>query len=186
MLCLRSRLVRGGLLRKCVRYHSSKQVSAQIDIDKLLAEPTWSLESLLPSKGTPDPSQTITAIQLHHLLRLSALPPPKDADEEAEMLSTLSSQLHFVQEIQKVDTTGVLPLKSLRDETDAGQKAATIGLQEMREALDKEDLKGDYYKRIRRPREEQPKQNEAETWDVLGQAQKKVGRYFVVKGGQDD
>ena len=101
------------------------------------------------------------------------------------MLATLSSQLHFVREIQNADTTGVRPLQSLRDETSARREEETIGLGQLSNALAKEELKGDYYRRIRRPRDERPTQNESEQWDVLGQARKKVGRYFVVEGGKE-
>jgi len=102
------------------------------------------------------------------------------------LLITLASQLHFVREIQNVDTTGVEPLESLRDETAAGQMDATIDMEQLKEAFADEELKGDYYKRIRRRQHESDVQNETEKWDALGQAQKKVGRYFVVEGGKED
>ncbi|KAK5046030.1 hypothetical protein LTR84_008817 [Exophiala bonariae] len=59
----------------------------------------------------------ITPSKLRHLLKLSALPAPSSPAEEASMLSTLRSQVHFVREIQKVDTSGVAPLVAIRDET---------------------------------------------------------------------
>jgi len=159
----------------------------EVDVDQLLKTPTWDVSSLLPkSESTNEDLKHIDSKQLHHLLRLSALPPPKDAEEESRLLITLASQLHFVREIQNVDTTGVEPLESLRDETAAGQMDATIDMEQLKEAFADEELKGDYYKRIRRRQHESDVQNETEKWDALGQAQKKVGRYFVVEGGKED
>lgn len=159
-----------------------------VDVDELLSKPTWSVSSLLPTSGQLADTPTISSKQLHHLLRLSALPPPKNAEEEARMLSTLSSQLHFVKDVQQVDTTGVEPLRSLRDETLEGEKEAELDMEAMSEALSQEEVKGKYHKRIRRRRrvdvveEERPTR---ETWDPLGTAGKKVGRFFVVEGGKD-
>lgn len=100
------------------------------------------------------------------------------------MLATLADQLHFVREIQNVDTSGVPPLQSLRDETDAGKAEMTIGMDELKDALAGEEVKGQYYNRLRRRRDEQPTKSEVEDWDVLGQARRKAGRYFVVEGGK--
>ncbi|OWP02340.1 hypothetical protein B2J93_3128 [Marssonina coronariae] len=137
--------------------------------------------------STPASSE-ITPKKLHHLLRLSALPLPKSSEEEASMLATLHSQLHFVQDIQNVDTEGVEPLQSIRDETEDGIKDATIGVEELREALGKEDFKG----RNRRPkrRREVVDAREVENWNVLGTAGEEVktpsGRFFVVRSGKAD
>lgn len=98
------------------------------------------------------------------------------------MLATFSSQLHFVKQIQEVDTTGVNPLQSLRDETKEGEREAELGLEALKEALGKEEVKGKFHKRIRRRAETSDK---SEEWDVLGSATRKVGRYFVVEGGKD-
>lgn len=171
---------------RCQKRASSASRSPKVDVNEILKEPTWNVESLLPKAETHDEDlQHINSKQLHHLLRLSALPPPKDAEEESRLLSTLASQLHFVREIQNVDTTGVEPLQSLRDETASGRKEATINLEQLKEAFAKEDFKGDYYKRIRRRQHDNESQNDTEKWDVLGHAQKKVGRYFVVEGGKE-
>jgi len=156
----------------------------KIDMTKLLSKPTWSVASLMPSQKTALELPEITSKQLHHLLRLSALPPPKDAHEEEVMLTTLSSQLHFVKDIQKVDTTGLEPLKSLRDETAQGEKEAEVGLEALADALAGEEIRGKHHKRIRRRRDRQVARKEPE-WNVLGSAAKKVGRYFVVEGGKD-
>jgi hypothetical protein len=98
------------------------------------------------------------------------------------MLATLESQLHFVREIQAVNTTGIEPLQSIRDETEEGMQELTIGLDDLKDALAEETIVG----RNRRPRRrrveevEGMKQNEHEKWDVLGLAERKIGRYFVV------
>lgn len=101
------------------------------------------------------------------------------------MLNTLSSQLHFVNDIRNVDTTGVPPLQSIRDETAAGVKEQEIGLDELKSALDQEQVKGAYYKRIRRRRDAPIDEKGEDEWDVLAAAEKKVGRYFVVDGGKE-
>lgn len=64
------------------------------------------------------------------------------------MLATLSSQLHFVRAIQEVDTSGVAPLRAIRDETALGLREQTIGLAELRDALESEVVVG----HARRPR----------------------------------
>lgn len=99
------------------------------------------------------------------------------------MLKTLSSQLHFVQEIQKADTTGVQPLQSLRDETAQGEQDAELGLEALKEALAAEDVRGKFHPRIRRRRDGAQSVKKDE-WSVLGTAGKKTGRYFVVEGGK--
>ncbi|KAK4506764.1 hypothetical protein PRZ48_000497 [Zasmidium cellare] len=154
----------------------------QLDIEQLLAKPTWSVASLLPSKESESQIPEVSSKQLHHLLRLSALPPPKDEQEEQKMLATLSSQLHFVKDIQRVDTSGVEPLRSLRDETAQGEKESELGLEAMKDALAMEEIRGKHHKRIRKKRV--PVENVEGQWDVMGGATKKVGRYFVVEGGK--
>ncbi|KAL2073561.1 hypothetical protein VTL71DRAFT_10887 [Oculimacula yallundae] len=171
------------------RSYSSKTPSkAPVDIAALLSKPSWSVRSLLPPESAP-PSTEITPKKLHHLLRLSALPLPKTPEEEASMLATLHSQLHFVKNIQDVDTEGVEPLQSIRDETEEGIKDITIDLETLKEALGKEDIKG-RNKRPRRRREMLPIQKGVEDWDVLKTASEKVetplGKYFIVRSGKDD
>lgn len=98
------------------------------------------------------------------------------------MLTTLESQLHFVRQIQEVDTASVEPLSSLRDETAEGESEAELGLDALKEALAHEEVRGKFHKRIRR---RASTEGQHEQWDVLGSATKKVGRYFVVEGGKD-
>lgn len=174
-------------LTRCLarNFHTTRPTRSQLDVDALLSKPTWSLDTLLPSTSSTSDTPTITSKQLHHLLRLSALPPPKDAISEQKMLDSLHSHLHFVTHIRSVDTTGITPLQSLRDETSTGLKDQEIGLEELKDALSKEEVKGRYYKRIRRTQEDAEEGESAQNWDVLGQARKKVGRYFVVDGGKE-
>lgn len=156
-----------------------------IDVDALLSKPTWSVRSLLPDSSLP-PSSEITPQKLHHLLRLSALPIPKTQAEEAKMLKTLHSQLHFVRDIQKVDTEGVEPLRSIRDETEEGIQEIKIGMEDLKEAFAKEDVRGKN-RRPRRRRGEVVDTKGVEDWDVLGTASETVevggARYFVVRSG---
>ena len=108
------------------------------------------------------------------------------------MLSTLASQLHFVRQMQSVDTTGVEPLRSLRDETAEGEKEQTLGLEALKEALDGEEVRGEWHKRVRRRRAGGGERMETgggrsadAEWDPLSTAGKKVGRFFVVEGGKE-
>jgi Asp-tRNA(Asn)/Glu-tRNA(Gln) amidotransferase C subunit len=151
-------------------------------IAALLEKPTWSVKSLLPSADSQSTS-TVTPKQLHHLLRLSALPQPKDEQEEAEMLKTLESQIHFVREIQKVDTTGVEPLRAIRDESPEGIQEQTITLADLQEHLDAEEIVG-RNGHIKRRVKEDPEAKEVEDWDPFAMSEgqeKNKGRYFFVR-----
>lgn len=102
------------------------------------------------------------------------------------MLFTLESQLGFVRAVREVDTTGVEPLRAIRDETAQGVREQTIGLEQLRETLAKEDVVG-HARRPRRRRQRNgtgEKENidaEVEGWDVLSGASETAGRYFVVR-----
>ncbi len=160
-----------------------------VDIDLLFSKPTWSVRSLLPDPNIP-PEDEITSEKLLHLLRLSALPLPTTPAEEAEMLKTLHSQLHFVRDIQKVDTDGVEPLRSIRDETEEGIQEITIGMDQLKDALASEDIKGRNKRPRRRRGGEAVNSKGVEDWDVLGTATETVemngARYFVVKSGKGE
>jgi Asp-tRNA(Asn)/Glu-tRNA(Gln) amidotransferase C subunit len=150
------------------------------ELEQLLAEPTWSVESLLPPTTRAPDAPQITSQQLHHLLRLSALPPPKSPEQEQKMLDTLAAQLHFVGKIQEVDTTGVEPLRAIRDETTAAEEEQTITVATLKDAFEKEKIIGTHHKRIQR--ETTPVDaKDAEDWDVLGSAERKAGKYFTVE-----
>jgi Asp-tRNA(Asn)/Glu-tRNA(Gln) amidotransferase C subunit len=150
------------------------------ELEQLLAEPTWSVESLLPPKTRAPDALQISSQQLHHLLRLSALPPPETPEEEQKMLDTLAAQLHFVGKIQEVDTTGVEPLRAIRDETAAAEEEQTISLTTLADALKNEKTIGTHYKRIQRDTTPVDAKD-AEDWDVLGSAERKAGKYFLVE-----
>jgi len=165
--------------------------TSKIDVESLLSKPSWSISSLLPPQSA-DKSQAkspITSEKLHHLLRLSALEPPKTAEEEQSMLRTLSDQLHFVRAVQAVDTEGVEPLRSLRDET----KEAQMELEEetmarYRDAIEKEEVVGKHYKRVRR-RKIVLHEKDSETmedWKPVDMAERKFGKYFVVEKGKTE
>ncbi|PHH93167.1 hypothetical protein CDD83_10716 [Cordyceps sp. RAO-2017] len=175
---LANRLLTRPLGRTAASLASSKTSS----VHELLANPTWSVRSLRapePSVADQD-AEPVTVAQLHHLLRLAALPLPKSKQDEEAMIATLHSQLRFVRAVQRVNTEGVEPLSAIRDETDEGVKERTIGLADLRHALDEETLVG-HYKRPRRVKEKL--RSEAEMWDVLATASKKAGKYFVVGSG---
>ncbi|KAI1471827.1 uncharacterized protein F4812DRAFT_415644 [Daldinia caldariorum] len=169
---------------------TTRQISSSSEsLAALLSKPTWSVRSLLPepsSNSLVDTEAEITPQTLHHLLRLSALPPPSSPSEEALMLSTLTSQLHFVRAVRSVDTAGIEPLRAIRDETSLGQREQTIGLEQLKDALANENVVG----HARRPRRRQQRQGssdvtnpEAEAWDVLAGVGETAGRYFVVRTG---
>ncbi|KAI0885291.1 uncharacterized protein GGS22DRAFT_141893 [Annulohypoxylon maeteangense] len=181
-----------------VRKSSSSAPNTTQDLENILSKPSWSVRSLLPSSASSESttgSPTITPQTLQHLLRLSALPPPKSTGEESRMLATLESQLQFVRAIRKVDTTGIEPLRAIRDETAQGMREQTIGLDQLKEALAGEDVVG-HARRPRRRRAGKTKGNgqkveentdsSVEGWDVLGGASETVGRYFVVRTGSTD
>ncbi|KAL1635590.1 hypothetical protein SLS56_001643 [Neofusicoccum ribis] len=149
----------------------------------MLSKPTWSVKSLLPADPHTADAPTITPKQLRHLLNLSALPEPRDEEEEARMLKTLRSQLHFVRAIQEVDTKDVPPLRAIRDETDAAEEEIRISLGSLKEALAEEEVRGKHFKRIQR-KEGLVDTAGAEDWDVLGHAERKTGKYFVVDSGK--
>lgn len=177
-LCSHCRIALRHTLRSQPTRHHTQFFSSQSTAGKILAKPTWSVRSLLASDEAPE---EITPTQLHHLLRLSALPLPKSKAEEDSMIATLQSQLQFVRAVQRVDTEGVEPLRAIRDETEQGTKEITIGLDSLKETLAKETLVG-HYKRPRRVKEQRV--SEAEDWDALSTASRKAGKYFVVESAK--
>ena len=98
------------------------------------------------------------------------------------MLQTLESQIHFVKEIQSVDTTGVEPLRSIRDESSAAMKETTIGLDQLKDALSMERASG-RRRKIHRIDGEKNNHPDGPVWDgnALDYAPRKKGRYFVVE-----
>ena len=88
-----------------------------------------------------------------------------------------------------MDTAGVEPLQSIRDETEEGIKDITIGMEELKEVFAKEEIKG-RNRRPRRKRGEVVDTKGVENWDVLGTAGEKIetpgGTFFVVRSGKGD
>jgi hypothetical protein len=128
--------------------------------------------------------ESITPEKLRHLLRLSALPQPANEAEEKAMLKTLESQIHFVKEIQQIDTTGITPLRSIRDESPEAVKEASIGLDNLKDALAKERTVG-RSKKIQRLQSHKNASPDSDAWNgnALGSASKTMGKYFVVDLG---
>ncbi|KAM0338258.1 hypothetical protein ACHAPU_011383 [Fusarium lateritium] len=184
-ICASCRLaLRRNITTHSTRYTTTRSVTTiSSTAASILGKPTWSVRSLLPSSSSSVPAEKITPSQLHHLLRLSALPLPKSPAEETTMINTLESQLQFVRAVQRVDTTGVEPLRAIRDETLEARQEVTIGLTDLQEALGKEVHIG-HYQRARRVREKI--ESKAEKWDALSTAGKTAGRYFVVESGKKD
>ena len=184
---LLSRSSRAWAFSLRTRPQCSRNYSAPLkisEIEELLVTPSWSVKSLLDTHKKPESDATVTPKQLHHLLRLSALPLPRSMEEEQEMIKTLESQLHFVQAIQSVDTTGVEPLRSIRDETKEAEKENAVTLESMKEELSKEEVVG-HSGRIRRKKSATAETDEASNWDPLALASKKIGRYIVVETGKN-
>lgn len=150
------------------------------EIEEALATPTWSVKSLLPSAADVESGAEIDKAKLHHLLRLSALPSPANEEQESQMLKDLRAQLHFVKQIQEVDTQGVEPLKAIRDQSAMKVAEDTITLESMRDSLAREEVVGQYHRRIQRKKEVKPETEGSEDWDPLAHAKKTVGRFFVV------
>ena len=160
--------------------------------EALLGPPTWSVRSLLPPRARnvnktaegslSDAEAEITREKLHHLLKLSALPKPKNELEELKMLNMLRDQVHFVKEIQKVDTTGIEPLLAIRDETSESIREQTVTLEDMQMYLDKEEKVGiNGTIRRRKPTEMITDSG----WDPFelgeGKETRKKGKFFFVK-----
>ncbi|RDA90726.1 hypothetical protein CP533_4049 [Ophiocordyceps camponoti-saundersi (nom. inval.)] len=160
--------------------HHPRFVTTTTPISQLLSSPTWSVRSL---RGPEPASETesISPERLRQLLRHASLPPPKSEQEESTMIATLQSQLRFVRAVQSVDTTGVDPLRSIRDETEVANSETTVKLSDLQPALAKEVPVG-HHKRPTRVRDESPPQ--IKDWDPLATASKKAGRYFVVDAGK--
>ncbi|KAK4690989.1 glutamyl-tRNA(Gln) amidotransferase subunit F, partial [Lecanoromycetidae sp. Uapishka_2] len=154
----------------------------------MLAKPTWSVKSLFSEDSSTSQGPPITQKQLHHLLRLSALPLPTSAAEEAKMIKDLQSQLRFVQAIQSVDTEGVEPLVALRDETEEAEMENEVTVESLKEEFAKEEVVGRRGRTRRRrdaPEVERKEEEGLEGRDLLGQAGKRVGRWVVVDTAKD-
>ena len=102
------------------------------------------------------------------------------------MIKDLQSQLKFVRAIQEVDTEGVEPLQSIRDETRDAERENEITVTTLQEEFNKEEVVG-RRGRIRR-RMDVPnaaRDEQANDWDPLSQAPKKLGRFIIVDTAKD-
>ncbi|EFX06273.1 duf726 domain containing protein [Grosmannia clavigera kw1407] len=180
----RTVLAAARLSRSNCRSWSTSSPPSDVDVAKLLERPTWSVRALLPSQksGASDEDAAITPALLRHLLRLSALPLPSSPDEQAAKIETLRSQLHFVRDVQGVNTAGLRPLQSIRDETREAIQEQTIGIKQLEQALLQEESFG-HRKRPRR-RQHTVATASTEEWDVLGLATRTAGNYIVVDSGE--
>jgi len=152
-----------------------------VDVEALLSKPTWSVQSLVPPTEMFSKEPPVSKEKLRHLLRLSALPEPKDEEEESRLMQDLASQLHFVQEIQKVDTRGVEPLRAIHDETVQAEQEAELTVEKLQEAFSREEVLGKYHQRIRRRKDTNVvDENRPPGWKPLEHAKRRVGEYFVV------
>ena len=165
-----------------IRWTSWSAVPPTSDVAAILSQPSWSVKSLLPGHTDRMQTPTVTPKQLRHLLQLSALPQPSGQAEEDDMLQTLESQIHFVKEIQSVKTAGVIPLRSIRDETNEAQKENTIQVRDLETSLEQERYVG-RSRRIKRTKAKRLHHPDGEIWDwdALKSASKTMGRYFVVQ-----
>ncbi|KAI5310818.1 hypothetical protein KEM55_000970 [Ascosphaera atra] len=157
------------------------------DIESLLSEPVWSVKSLLPDAiETANGLPTVSRAQLHHLLRLSALPQPSSQAEEDQMLKTLGQQIHFVKAMQRVDTSdpSITPLRAIRDESSFAEQENEIGVDDLKDALSREKYVG-RARRVERAKPAREARPDGEAWDgdALRHANKTVGGFFVVQGG---
>ena len=128
----------------------------------------------------------VTPEKLQHLLRLSALPPPKDKEEESKLLRDLRNQIHFVKQIQRVNTQGVEPLVAIRDETPEHIESSTVRLEDLKPWLDQEEKVGRAeFVRSRRPRDVKVGEMDWDPFEMgVGSeagSGRRHGRYFVVK-----
>lgn len=172
---------------------NSSQPSKTPSFQKVFASPSWSVRALLPTSSPSSSSPTprdidatkISPKTLHHLLRLSSLPPPSTPEEESALLDTLHTQLHFVRAIQAVDTTGVAPLTSIRDESSTTARAAAAEtFNKVKEALASETVVG-FRGRPRRVREENGRARSAEEVMVEDKTRDRRDRgYYVVESGK--
>lgn len=81
-----------------------------------------------------------------------------------------------------MDTTGIAPLQSIRDESAEAVEENTIGLEHLKEALSKERVSG-RRNRIQRIEVERNERPDGNAWDgnALGYTSKIKGPYFVVE-----
>ncbi|KAL8872510.1 MAG: hypothetical protein Q9198_007195 [Flavoplaca austrocitrina] len=152
--------------------------------DSLPPHSTWSLQDLFENR-TGDAEPQVSDKELAHLLRLSALPIPKDLAEQQRMKKDLQSQLTFVRAIQEIDIPdSVKPLQSIRDETEEAMEEQEITVESLANEFAKEDVVG-IRGRIRRKEGTKAVKGKDERWDPLALAPRTIGRYVAVNTAKD-
>lgn len=101
------------------------------------------------------------------------------------MTQGLESQLRFVQAVQNIDTEGVEPLQSIRDETKQAEREGIFTIKSLREEFEKEEVVGKRGRIVRKKNLPDVDEDHIEGWDPLAQAPKKLGRFFVVETNKD-
>ena len=100
------------------------------------------------------------------------------------MLRNLAAQLHFVQDVQNVNTDGIDPLCAVRDETFKAEAEQEVSVADLTEVLDREERVG-FGGRIRWKKgmraTDAAKDAAEEDYDALCLAERKAGRYFIVQ-----
>ncbi|KAL9037766.1 MAG: hypothetical protein Q9180_003537 [Flavoplaca navasiana] len=166
------------------RAFSAPQSRQEGHDDFLPHHPTWSLQDLFQNR-TGDAETQVSDKEVEHLLRLSALPIPKDLAEQQRMKKDLQSQLKFVKAIQEIDIPdSVKPLQSIRDETEEGMKEQEITVESLANEFAREDVVG-IRGRIRRKEGTKAVKGKDERWDPLALAPRTIGRYVAVNTAKD-
>lgn len=166
------------------RAFSSSRFTLEGPDDILPRHPTWSVQDIFGNRSKNAEPQ-VSDDELHHLLRLSALPIPKDLAEQQRMKNDLQSQLKFVRVIQELDISdSVKPLQSIRDETENGMKEQEITAETLADEFAKEEVVGSRG-RIRRKEGMKSLEGEEEKWDPLALAPRTTGRYIAVNTAED-
>ncbi|KAL8768167.1 MAG: hypothetical protein Q9209_005558 [Squamulea sp. 1 TL-2023] len=168
-----------------IRRTYSSFLSTAEDAEQILPlHPTWSLRDLF-EKGSTGTEPEISEKELHHLLRLSALPSPKNLAEQQRMQRDLQSQLKFVKAIQEIDIPdSVKPLQSIRDETQDGMKEQEITVESLEDQFAKEEVVGIRGRIIRR-QDSKIGAGEEKKWDPLALAPRTIGRYIAINTAKD-
>lgn len=173
---------------RCPKIKKSLILNRRLNTPRHIPDrPTWSLEDLF-SRNTQEPEPRVSTQELHHLLRLSALPIPKDPVEDRRMQKDLQSQLEFVKAILEIEIPDdVVPLQSICDETVEGSGEREIGCDTLKEERGREEvvgMRGRIRRRANDMKSNEPK-SEGEKWDPLVLAPRTLGRYIAVNTAKD-
>ncbi len=146
----------------------------------MLATPTWSISSCAPSGTDHKDRVPVDEERLDHLQKLSALSTPDRATEKARMLRHMTSHIHFVREVQQVDTQDASALRSIRVETDSAFSDNQISIDSVKDALLSEETSGRHFMQIRRRIASTSDYKSNGGPKIMDSAERKSGNYFVV------